>query len=263
MRGLLSNTVWLGFYAALSCVAVSCGAAPAPVVLEQVPTTAPSATSTATAPADVTAPKVGSCSSDDPYQPTPASSGRAPQLPDVPTILQAPVKVGDAFTVFGATHALRSRFGSAEVTRGDIAIIGYVVDENMKTAPACAIHKTGKADPEGCAAPPIPTFVIADAKDATTGIKVMGWARNYAILFDANALYAKGKPAQPLIDDVIQVEVPYPLPAVGAKVKVTGTLSFAFTRLSTGMVTDPQNGILTYHRMEVLEPAPKPAKLGK
>ncbi len=248
MRGLLNVLLIL----LLACASACGPAAPAPVAAATIPSASQPDAGAAAA----------TCGADEPYHAAPPASGSAPELPEVPTIPPRPAKVGDAWTVFGATHALRSRFSATDVSSHEISIVGYIVDENMKTAPTCAIHKTGKADPEGCTAP-IPTFVIGDTKDATTGIKVMGWARNYAILFDANALYAKGKPAQPLLDEMIQVEVPYPLPAIGAKVKVTGTFSFAFTRLSTGMVTDPQNGILTYRRMEVLEPAPKPAKLGK
>jgi hypothetical protein len=104
---------------------------------------------------------------------------------------------------------------------------------------------------------------MADAKDATTGIRVLGWARNWAVVFDANKAYANGKPASPVRDEMYMVDVPYPLPAVGAKVRVHGKYSFAYTRASSGMVTEPQNGILTYVSLETLENAPKPAKLGR
>lgn len=260
MRGLLSTAILFGSLASVGAVAVACRE-PEPVVAASVTPPSSSVAADAGASAAEPSPSVASCSSDEPYIPAAAPSGRRPDLPEVPTLPQHPTKVGDAFTVFGATHALRSRFAAADV-RGEIAIVGYVVDENMKSAPACAIHKTGKADPEGCIAP-VPSFTIADDKTATTGIKVLGWARNFAVVFDANKAYATGKPAQPVRDDIWSVDVPYPLPAVGAKVKVTGTYSFAFTKSSSGMAAEPENGILTYARMETLEPAPRPAHLGK
>lgn len=254
MRGLLTNAIVL---CALGSQA--CSPTPTPVVSAPAPSAASAPAPPLTAAASS---KAENCSADEPYQPTLASSGRAPQLPDVPAIPPLPTKIGDAYTVFGAMHALRSRFGSSEVTHGEITITGYIVDENMQRAPPCAIHKSGKADPDGCIAP-TPSFTVADAKGSSSGIKVLGWARNFAISFDANAAYAKGKPSQPVRDDVFAVDLPYPLPAVGAKVKVTGNYGTSYTRSSTGITTDPVNGILTYGRMETVEPAPHAAKLGR
>jgi hypothetical protein len=191
-------------------------------------------------------------------------AGRAPELPPVPDVPDGPKKIGDAYTVFGAAHALRSRFESRDVTAKEIAIVGFIADSNLASAPKCALHKTGQKDPEGCVTE-IPSFVLADSKDGKTGprIKVLGWASNFAAVFDANALYAKGKPAKAYLDERWMVEVPYPLPAVGAKVKVTGRYGFMFTKSSTGVVADPRTGVMTYARLEVLEPAAQPAKLGK
>ena len=67
-------------------------------------------------------------------------------------------------------------------------------------------------------------------------------------------------PAKDLVkDDIWSVDVPYPLPAVGAKVKVTGKYGFSFSKSSTGLVSDPVNGVMTYEKVEVLEPAPEKA----
>jgi hypothetical protein len=48
------------------------------------------------------------------------------------------------------------------------------------------------------------------------------------------------------------VDVPYPIPAAGTKVKVKGRYGFLFTRSSTGIVADPKNGVLTYGALEVV-----------
>jgi hypothetical protein len=214
-----------------------------------------------------------SCGSgDEPYKPAPAWSGRAPSLPAPPTINQAPVKVGDAYTIAGASHHLRSRLHMTEVTKAPITIAGYIVEENIATAPSCAIHKVGKKDPDDCppqGQPPIeiPSFWIADTKGAPKDaprIRVLGWAKNYATVFEAMAKYDKLKeikdPAKDLFkDDIWSVDVPFPLPAVGAKVKITGKYGFTFSKSSTGLVSDPVNGVMTYEKMEVVEPAPEKA----
>ncbi|MDB4945377.1 MAG: hypothetical protein JWP97_4911 [Labilithrix sp.] len=207
---------------------------------------------------------------DEPYKAAPAWSGRSPSLPTPPVVNQAPVKVGDAYTVAGASHHLRSRMHSAEVTKASIAITGYIVEENISSAPSCAIHKVGKKDPDDCppagAAPiEIPSFWIADTKGAgkdAPRIRVLGWAKNYATVFEAMTKYDKMKeikdPTKDYVkDEIWSVDVPFPLPAVGAKVKVTGKYGFSFSKSSTGMVSDPVNGVLTYEKVEVLEPAPE------
>jgi hypothetical protein len=219
----------------------------------------------------VTALALAACgSADEPYKPAPAWSGRAPGLPTPPQINSAPVKVGDAYTIAGASHHLRSRMHSTEVTKAAISIVGYIVEENISTAPSCAIHKVGKKDPDDCppaGQPPIeiPSFYIADTKGAgkdAPRIRVLGWAKNYATVFDAMAKYDKMKeikdPTKDYFkDDIWSVDVPFPLPAVGAKVKVTGKYGFTFSKSSTGLVSDPVNGVMTYEKIEVLEPAPE------
>ena len=211
-------------------------------------------------------------SSDEPYKAAPAWSGRSAALPTPPAINTAPVKVGDAYTIAGASHHLRSRIHSTEVTKAPITIMGYIVEENIATAPSCAIHKVGKKDPDDCppaGSPPIeiPSYWIADTKGAgkdAPRIRVLGWAKNYATVFEAMEKYNKLKeikdPAKDLFkDDIWSVDVPFPLPAVGAKVKVTGKYGFTFSKSSTGLVSDPVNGVITYEKVEVVEPAPEKA----
>jgi hypothetical protein len=211
-------------------------------------------------------------SAEEPYKPAPAWSGRAPTLPTPPAINQAPVKVGDSFTVAGASHHLRSRMHSAEVTKNSISIVGYIVSENYTSAPSCAIHKVGKKDPDDCppaGAPPIeiPSFYLADAKGSGSkegALRVLGFAKNVATVYEAFEKYKNLKeikdPAKDLYkDDIWSIDVPYPLPAVGAKVKVTGKYGFSFAKSSTGLVSDPVNGVLTYEKLEYLEPAPEKA----
>jgi hypothetical protein len=215
-----------------------------------------------------------SCSSgaEEPYKPTPDWSGRKPSLPPPPTLNSAPVKVGEAYTVYGASHHLRSRIHDKDVTKASITIQGYIVQENISDAPKCAIHKVGKKDPDDCppaGSPPIeiPSFWIADEKGAGPDkprIRVLGWAKNWATVNDAMDKYKNMKevkdPAKDLFkDDVWSVDVPFPLPAKDAKVKVTGKFGFVFTKASTGLVSDPINGVMTYEKMDVVEPAPDKA----
>ena len=214
------------------------------------------------------------CSSgaDEPYKPAPEWSGRKPSLPTPPTLTAAPIKVGDAYTIAGASHQLRSRLHEKDVTKANITIQGYIVEENISDAPKCAIHKVGKKDPDDCppagAAPiEIPSFWIADEKGAGKDkprIRVLGWAKNYATVFEAMEKYRTIKeikdPAKDMFhDDVWNVDVPFPLPAVGARVKVTGKYGFVFSKASTGLVSDPINGVMTLEKAEVVEPAPEKA----
>jgi hypothetical protein len=260
-----------GFVKTIVFVAcIGCGPAAAPPTAapmgaaSSAPSPGPAPSALADAGSEDSLAKGGDCPQDEPYKGMPENTGLAPQLPAVPSIPEAPRKVGDAYTVFGASHALLSRFESTEVKDKEITIVGYIVASNLASAPACALHRKGRADPEGCVTE-LPSFRIADAKDAKTDprINVLGWAANFASVFDAKTLYANGKPARPYMDDIFAVEVPYPLPAIGAKVRVTGRYGFSFTRSSTGVSSDPRNGILTYQRIEVLEPAPRPATLGR
>jgi hypothetical protein len=212
----------------------------------------------------------GCSGNDDPYKPTPAWSGRKASVPPVPALPTLPGKQGDAYPVALAIHHLNSVLHGPEVTAKEITLIGYIVDMNTSRAPVCAIHKTGKADPEDCKwsdGKPIqiPTIWIADDKNATEKsprIRVMGFASNYANLFDANEKYSKLKepPAEKdqYKDELWAVPPPFPLPNVGAKVKVTGKYGVNFQRASAGIEADPVNGIMTYTKIEYLEPPPTP-----
>ena len=107
-----------------------------------------------------------------PYKPQPAWSGRKANIPAVPALPALPTKQGDAFPIALAIHQLNSVLHNADVTAKEITLIGYIVDINTTRAPACAIHKTGKADPEDCKwsdGKPIqiPTIWIADDKNPT------------------------------------------------------------------------------------------------
>jgi hypothetical protein len=171
-----------------------------------------------------------------------------------------------AYTVYGAVHQLRSLGHSKEVTADPISVVGYVVDSNIPRAPACAVHRTGRADPDNCDAP-LPSFWIADDKTSPTAprIRVVGWARNFAVVFDAMTQYKKvapGKtPREPVMDDILNVPVPFPLPAAGMRVKVTGSYNFGKTVVSS-MVSEPLAGVMAFQKWEVLEPAPSPAAFG-
>lgn len=203
---------------------------------------------------------IGCGNADEPYKATPMWSGKKASMPAVPQLPTNPIKSGDAYTVFGARHHLQSRIHDKEVTTKDITIVGYIVQENVSDAPECAVHKSGKADPETCKAE-IPSFWIADAKgDTKTKIRVLGWAKNYASVFEAMEKYktAKEAPKELYKDEVWSIDVPFPLPAVGAKVKITGKFGYTFSKSSTGIVSDPANGVMTYAKIEYLEPATAP-----
>lgn len=206
---------------------------------------------------------------DNPYKPQPAWSGRAASLPAPPSMPSTPIKQGDAFTVYGAIHQLRSLIHNKDVTKDPISITGYIVDSNIPRAPDCAVHKTGKKDPDNCN-PEVPSFWIADGQGDTKGpkIRVVGWARNFAVVYDAMVAYKKIKPGdqptekQAVTDDMLNVTVPFPLPSVGAKVKITGAYNVAKTVVSD-MVSEPMGGVMALQKMDTLEPATEPAKFAK
>lgn len=197
----------------------------------------------------------------EPYKPVPAWSGRKASVPAPPTLPSLPIKSGDAYTVYGAIHHLRSRMHEKDVNGKEVTLVAYIVDSNIPRAPKCAIHKTGKADPESCQTE-MPAFWVADQKGDTKGpkIRVLGWATNFANIFDAMEKYGKAKepPKELVKDELLAVDIPFPLPAVGAKVKLTG--KYGFTYHGSNLASDPVNGVMTYGKIEVLEPAPEPAK---
>jgi hypothetical protein len=221
---------------------------------------------------------VGCGDENDKYKPTPAFSGAKANLPPVPQLPTNPIRVGDSYSIYGAIHQLRSRYHSAEVTQKDISITGYIVDTNIANAPPCAVHATGKKDPDDCKTE-IPTFWIADAKGDKAGqkMRVMGWASNFANVYDAMQKYKglkdppkppptpdlAGKPGYLVQDELWAVSIPYPLPAIGAKVKVTGRYGIIFGKSSAGIVSDPTSGVMTYGTIDTLEPPPEPAAFAK
>ncbi len=195
----------------------------------------------------------------EPYKAQAAWTSRKANLPAAPVLPTTPIKVGASYTVFGASHHLQSVVHSKEVTGAkDLSIEGYIVESNVSDAPLCALHPTGKKDPDNCKSD-IPSFWIADTKDAPAGARkicVMGFAKNFASVFDAHAKYKnlKAAPKELLQDDMWGVGIPFPLPVVGAKVRVTGSYDFGFTKASSGAVTDPVSGIVTFKSLETLEP---------
>jgi hypothetical protein len=213
------------------------------------------------------------------YVPKPAASGKKATLPAVPTLPAKKKKDGDAYTIWGVTHDLRSRVHREEVNGKKISLVGYVVKTNYAEkcadknntaikddcAPECAIHKTGKADPPECKAP-VPTFYIADNKEEKKDvIAVMGWSSNFAQMFsliEGIKRAPKGEEDKvKLADEFWGGDLPNPLPAIGQKVKVTGTYGETFTKATSGAATNPKYGIMTSEKIEVLEPAPEPALL--
>jgi hypothetical protein len=205
------------------------------------------------------------CSGDDnPYKPAAAWSGKRASLPAPPTIPNTPIKGGDGtYTVYGAIHQLRSLLHAKDVTANPITITGYIVDSNIGRAPKCSIHKTGKGDPADCNME-VPSFWIADNKGDTKGqkIRVVGWARNYAVICDAMKAYNKLKPGEqpkePVNDDILNVPLPNPLPAVGAQVKITGAYNVAKTVVSD-MVSEPSGGVIAYQKLDTVTPGDAPA----
>lgn len=200
-----------------------------------------------------------------PYTPKPAVSGKKANLPSVPTLPTKPKKVGDAYTVWGVTHDLRSRVHGEDVNGKKISIVGYVVKTNYDQAPKCAVHKTGKGDPPDCKSP-VPTYSIADEKGETKDmIDVMGWASNFAQVFtliEAIDKAPKGKEdGVKLQDEVWGVDLPNPVPNVGAKVKVTGTYGVIYNKSTGGAASNPKYGIMTAEKVEYLEPPPEKAYL--
>lgn len=208
---------------------------------------------------------VGCGPDEQPYTAKPAVSGKKPNLPAVPTLPQKVKKQGDAYTIWGITHELRSRVHREDVDGKKVTVVGYVVKTNYNEVPKCAVHKTGKADPADCKAP-VPTFSIADEKGETKDmIDVMGWASNPAQVFtliEAIDRSVKGKEGEvKLNDEFWGSELPNPVPNVGAKVKVTGTYGVTFTKATSGAAANPKYGILTSEKIEYLEPPAEKAYL--
>jgi tetratricopeptide (TPR) repeat protein len=183
-----------------------------------------------------------------------------PLLPGMPTpqLVMQPQRVGEAYTVWGAGYALRSRWLRAEVTGKPIAIVGYVVKTNLGQAPLCAVHRGGVADPDHCRAE-IPAFWLGDRVDAPEAdcIKVMGFASNYAQLYDAIRHADSAKSDEPFSDAFWGVTIPNPLPARGAKLLVRGNYGSTFAKASSGAESNSTMGIIDYIERDVLQEAPQ------
>jgi hypothetical protein len=179
----------------------------------------------------------------------------------MPRLSPTPLKVGEDFTVWGASYSLRSRFEHKAIAGSSISVTGYIVKTNLADAPRCAVHATGIADPPSCSAP-VPTFWIGDdkASPVADSIKVMGWASNYAQLYDAIVAYKKQEDAR-VTDGFWGMELPNPLPAAGAKIRVRGSYQATFTKATSGLESDPVMGVITYEAITVLEPSPTRASL--
>lgn len=170
-----------------------------------------------------------------------------------------PQRQGDAYTVHGAIHALNARQHDTHLDQ-PITIVGVIVDTNLPRVDKCAIHKTGRADPPNCVTE-IPAFTIADDARSSEKIRALGWASNFAHVYEAFLQYRgkTTKPATLLQDDIWGVDIPFPLPAVGATVRVTGRYGTMFTRASTGVLVDSDFGIITVDKVETVTAATTPA----
>jgi hypothetical protein len=202
------------------------------------------------------------CEDKDPYRPRVASQAPQPDLPPIPEVPKVALKIGEDYTVTGAVRTLHARFHESDFSN-DVTIVGVIVASNLATAPACALHSVGQKDPEHCEAE-IPSFTLADDAKSTARIRVLGWASNFASVFEALKLGTSSPAARkPYTDERWSVVVPYPLPAVGAKVRVHGHYGTLFEKSSGGLIADPDNGIFTSRSIDVLVPASTPAKLGR
>jgi hypothetical protein len=201
-----------------------------------------------------------------PDEPTPtaASAPAEPatgpvRLPPIPAFVDHVRKDGDAFTVWGASYALRSRVHRRDVVREGperfITITGYITKTNLPDAPKCAVHRPGRADPPDCVRP-LPTFWLGDAPDTPPEecIRVVGWASNYAQVFEAIRAFDRRVPSD-YIDGFWGVSVPNPLPVAGTKLSVRGTYDTAFALAGAGRELDSEMGFLTYQSQKVLTPA--------
>jgi hypothetical protein len=206
------------------------------------------------------------------YTPKPAYSGKKPSLSAVPTLPNKAKKEGDAYTVWGAVHDLRNEVHAKDFEGKEVTIVGYIVKTNYANAcadekapgeneepcvPKCAVHKQGKADPEGCNAP-IPAFWIAESADEkdykTKAIPAKGWASNFAALFSmVEEIDTKNEKAE-LMDTYTQSKLPNPLPNVGAKVRITGNYGVTAATSSRGSESNPRTGIIKVTKLEYVDP---------
>jgi hypothetical protein len=179
-----------------------------------------------------------------------------PPLPATPTLQDRPLRIGDAYTVWGASLFLRTPRHRAEVEARRISVTGVIGKTNLDEAPRCAFHRPGLGDPEDCR-PPVPTFWLCDSLDAPANdcVQVMGWASNFAQIWGA-IMQPNGPGFGPYLDEFWGNAVPEPIPQRGARLTVTGPYGVSFTGASTGVVADPIMGILTYGERTWISPPP-------
>lgn len=223
---------------------------------------------------------VGCGQPEKPYEkkPDPKEKAEVPPVPNLPPLQR---KNGDSWTVHGLIHDFRSLNHHAEVDGAKLSIAGYIVKTNLvpcsdpkqmnglkeQCVPECAVHEVGKkGDPEGCKAPQ-PSFWIGDTPDAKETILVIGFASSFAQLHDAIILIDKTDPEKrtekEFLEKLVDVQfgaIPNPIPAKGAKVKVSGQYG-AQALKGSGTAIDPNHGILTYDAIEYIEQAPELASL--
>jgi hypothetical protein len=222
---------------------------------------------------------MGACGPEEkPYEPKPAYSGKKPTLPNVPTLPNKNKMDGDAYTVWGAMHDLRSEVHEKDFEGKQISIVGYVVKTNYQElckdklnpvddeicVPECAVHKTGTADPPDCHAP-VPTFWIAESKDEKdlkrNAIAVMGWASNFAQIYSMVEEIDKSAEEAKMQDEFFGIDLPNPIPNVGGKVKVSGSYGINYSRSTGGTASNPATGIMTADKFTWIEPPPEPGVL--
>lgn len=187
------------------------------------------------------------------------AAGASPPGAPVEAAVSPPLKSGADYTVWGLGSSLRSPQQREAVTRELITVTGFVVATNLDSTPACAVHAGGIADADDCTAP-IPAFWLGDRPDSALAqcVKVMGFASNYAQLYDAIQAMDRGEQA---FDVFWGMEIPNPLPAVGARVTVSGQYGTTFSMASSGSETDETMGIVSFRSMQTLEPAQELATL--
>lgn len=194
--------------------------------------------------------------------PRPVSSGASASLPQVPALPQRRLEArAGVYTVWGASYSLRHRALSTRIRGQVIQVRGFVGATTLPEVPSCAVHPAGVADSANCRTP-VPAFWLCDEADATPEdcIQVVGWASNHAQLYSAILQYAS-HPAAERRDDYWGITIPNPIPARGAVVTVTGRYDATFTGASSGAISDPIMGILTYRSMTYEKPPPIPARL--
>ncbi len=195
-----------------------------------------------------------------PVTSAPALPALEKPLPGLPTpkLALQPLRSGEAYTVWGAGYALRSRQHRRKVADQPIAVTGYVVKTNLAKAPRCAVHHAGIGDAYDCRAE-IPAFWLGDRLDAPESdcIKVMGFASNYAQLFEAIRQADSQDPDLQYTDAFWGQPIPNPLPAAGAKLTVRGNYGLTFAKTSSGAERDPVMGIMDFVGRDILEQAPE------